>query len=75
MTRSGELAIGRLTRLTEIMAESRLLELEITAAMFGQLFAPEQVARLRRQICALQAILRETRDGPGEAPRPDAADG
>ncbi|WP_374692495.1 TIR domain-containing protein [Accumulibacter sp.] len=75
MTRSGELAIGRLTRLTEIMAESRLLELEITAAMFGQLFDPEQGARLRRQISALQAILREARDGPGEARRPDAAKG
>lgn len=74
MTRSGELAIGRLTRLTEVMAESRLLELEITEAMFGQLFVPEQAARLRQQIRSLQAILRETRDGQGEAARPRSGD-
>jgi len=59
MTKSGQLAVDRLNRLTEIMAESRLLELEITSGMFGMMFSNEQRVRLQHQIESLKKILRE----------------
>jgi len=40
------------------MAESRLLELEITATSFGPMFSPEQRERMRKHIESLQALLK-----------------
>jgi len=59
MTQDGHIAIDRLNRLTEIMAESRLLELEITSGMFGMMFSPEQRTRMQNQIESLKSILKE----------------
>lgn len=57
LTRSGESAVARLNMLTEVMAESRLLELEITAGNFGAIFTPEQRARMQNQMARLRIIL------------------
>jgi hypothetical protein len=59
LTRTGQVAVDRLNRLTEVMAESRLLELEITSGMFGMMFSPEQMARMQRQIESLKSLLKE----------------
>jgi len=46
LAREGKDAVNNLGRLTVLMAESRLLELEITAGTFGAVFSSEQ----RKQI-------------------------
>jgi hypothetical protein len=46
----GQQAVSNLNRLTELGAESRLLELEITEGMFGGFFIDEQRERLQKQI-------------------------
>jgi len=45
-----------MNRLNELMAESRLLELEITDSMFGSIFTDEQRERMRNQIEELRNI-------------------
>lgn len=67
MTRSGQMAVDRLDRLTEVMAESRLLELEITSGMFGTMFSADQRARMQRQIESLKSILKERSSQHGAA--------
>jgi TIR domain len=57
ITQDGKAAVDRLHRLVELMAESRLLELEITAGMFGHVFSTEQRRRLEAQIGALRQIM------------------
>jgi HAMP domain-containing protein len=56
LAEEGKDAVGRLNRTTELMAESRLLELEITSGMFGAVFSEEQQARLEKQIEELRAL-------------------
>jgi len=56
LAEEGKDAVGRLNRTTELMAESRLLELEITSGMFGSIFSDEQQVRLEKQIEELRAL-------------------
>jgi hypothetical protein len=56
LAEEGKEAVGRLNRTTELMAESRLLELEITSQMFGSIFSNEQQARLKKQIEELHSL-------------------
>ena len=42
--------VEKLRRLNVLMAESRLLELEITEQNFGTVFMPEQRSRMKEQI-------------------------
>jgi len=46
----GQQAVSKLNRLVELGAESRLVELEITASMFGGLLPPEQQQKMREHI-------------------------
>lgn len=55
LAEEGKDAVGRLNRTTELMAESRLLELEITG-MFGSIFSDEQQAALIKQIEELRLL-------------------
>lgn len=59
MTRSGQFAIDKLNKLTEIMAESRLLELEMTLDRFEIIFSSDQRARMQNHIDSLKSILKE----------------
>jgi hypothetical protein len=52
----GEEAVGQLQRLNQLMAESRLLELEITEANFGPVFTSEQRDRMQRQIAEFREL-------------------
>ncbi|MDR6609069.1 hypothetical protein [Pseudomonas synxantha] len=56
LAEEGKDAVGRLNRTTELMAESRLLELEITSGMFGSIFSDEQQATLKKQIEELRLL-------------------
>jgi hypothetical protein len=56
LAKEGKDAVGRLNRTTELMAESRLLELEITSGMFGSIFSNEQQARLEKKIEELRLL-------------------
>ncbi len=56
LAEGGKDAVSRLNRTTELMAESRLLELEITSQMFGQIFSAEQQSCMRRQIEELKVL-------------------
>jgi len=52
----GHEAVSGLNRINEVMAESRLLELEITEAMFGSIFTADQRARMKAQIDELRNL-------------------
>jgi hypothetical protein len=52
----GKDAVARLNRTTELMAESRLLELEITSQMFGAMFTEDQRNRMRGQMEELRLL-------------------
>jgi len=52
----GESAVNQLNRINHVMAESRLLELEITSGAFGQMFTPEQRERMDKQINELRGL-------------------
>ena len=52
----GKEAVSNLNRTNELMAESRLLELEITHKMFGGLLTDEQREKLSRQIEELRSL-------------------
>jgi hypothetical protein len=56
LAEEGKDAVGRLNRTTELMAESRLLELEITSQMFGSIFTENQRNQMRRQIEELRLL-------------------
>jgi hypothetical protein len=57
ITQDGKQAVDRLHKLVELMAESRLLELEITAGKFGAMFSPAQQERLTAHINALRELM------------------
>lgn len=49
-------AVNSLGRLSILMAESRLLELEITAGTFGPVFSDEQLTQMKQQIEELRRL-------------------
>jgi TIR domain len=57
ITQDGKTAVDRLHRLVELMAESRLLELEITADSFGPRFSEDQRRRLQAHISAFRQMV------------------
>jgi hypothetical protein len=57
LAEEGKQAVTRLNRITELGAESRLLELEITDTKFGSVFTPEQQERMRQQIKELRELV------------------
>lgn len=65
ITQEGKAAVDRLHRLVELMAESRLLELEITASMFGPAFTEEHRKRMESHIQALKQIMATEEAKPG----------
>ena len=71
LAEEGKDAVGRLNRTTELMAESRLLELEITSGLFGLVFSDEQQARLEKQIEELRLLT--SSQAPNLAVERDAA--
>lgn len=56
LAREGHDAIASLNRLNILMAETRLLELEITEGMFGSVFTDDQRARMKGQIEELRQL-------------------
>jgi len=56
LAREGKDAVNNLGRLTILMAESRLLELEITAGTFGAVFSSEQRKQMNQQIEELRRL-------------------
>ena len=62
LAREGQDAIHNLSRLNILMAESRLLELEITEAAFGSVFSDEQHSRMKQHIEELRRIVSSAGD-------------
>ena len=56
LAEQGREAVESLDRLNLLMAESRLLELEITQGKFGSALTPDQRARMERQIEELRGL-------------------
>jgi hypothetical protein len=56
LAEEGKTAVGRVNRVTEVMAESRLLELEITQQEFSTRFSDDQRRRLQQQIEELRTL-------------------
>lgn len=57
IVKEGSGAVERINRLTILMAESRLLELEITQQSFGSWFTPDKQQRLEQHIDELRKII------------------
>jgi short subunit fatty acids transporter len=62
LTEQGQQAVKNLNRINELMAESRLLELEITESMFGRVFTADQQERMRAQIQEFRKLTRNAQD-------------
>lgn len=56
LAHEGQQAVNKLNRINYIMAESRLLELEITEGNFGPVFSKEQRDRMKQQIDELKKL-------------------
>lgn len=56
LAREGKDAVNNLSRLTVLMAESRLLELEITEGTFGTVFSNEQRTQMKQHIEELRRL-------------------
>lgn len=69
MTQDGKQAVDRLHRLVELMAESRLLELEITAGMFGGWLSANHRERLAAHIGALRELTAKDAEPAADRPR------
>jgi len=63
LAKEGKQAVETMNRLNILMAESRLLELEITDGMFGSIFSPAQRQRMREQIDELRKLTHKATDG------------
>ncbi len=63
LAEQGKIAVGTLNRLNLLMAESRLLELEITEANFGRVFSGEQRARMKQHIEELRQLTEASTEG------------
>ena len=67
LAEQGQIAVGNLNRLSLLMAESRLLELEITEANFGRVFSAEQRARMKAHIDELRQLTQKNSARAGDA--------
>jgi len=56
LAKVGQQAVSKLNRINYLMAESRLLELEITEGNFGPVFSKEQRDRMKQQIDELKKL-------------------
>lgn len=56
LAKEGKEAVNSLNRINVLMAESRLLELEITEANFGPRFSLEQQEKMQEQINELRQL-------------------
>jgi len=56
LAQEGQQAVSRLNEINDLMAESRLLELEITEANFGPIFSSEQREQMKKHIERLKAL-------------------
>ncbi len=56
LAEQGQQAVVHLNRISYIMAESRLLELEITEGNFGPIFSEEQRVKMRQHIDELRTL-------------------
>jgi hypothetical protein len=56
IAREGQVAVNKLNRINILMAESRLLELEITETTFGGVFSIDQRDRMKQQIAELPRL-------------------
>lgn len=66
LAKEGKLAVETMNQLNILMAESRLLELEITDGMFGSMFSPAQRQRMQQQIGELRKLTHEVTEGGGD---------
>jgi hypothetical protein len=62
LAEKGKLAVDSVSRLTQLMAESRLLELEITQSMFGTMFSAEQRQRMQTHIDELRKLTQPSQE-------------
>lgn len=62
LAKEGKQAVETMNRLNVLMAESRLLELEITNSMFGSMFSAEQRQRMEGQINELRKLTYEAHE-------------
>jgi hypothetical protein len=60
LAKEGQQAVSKLNRINYLMAESRLLELEITEGNFGAVFSNEQRERMKVQINELKKLTSES---------------
>lgn len=60
ITASGKRAVETIYRLNKIMAESRILELEITTSMFSQIFTRVQQDQMLKHINELKQIMKDS---------------
>ena len=56
VAKEGKQAVVDLNRINHLMAESRLLELEITEGNFGAVFSSDQRERMKNQINELRKL-------------------
>lgn len=56
LAEQGQQAVSQLNRINYLMAESRLLELEITEGNFGPVFNEEQRKKMKHHINELKAL-------------------
>ena len=61
LAEQGREAVDRLNRINYLMAESRLLELEITEGNFGPVFSDEQRDKMKGHIDELKKLTRDAR--------------
>jgi hypothetical protein len=66
LAKEGKQAVETMNRLNILMAESRLLELEITDSMFGSIFSPAQRQRMKEQIDELRKLTHKATEGESE---------
>jgi hypothetical protein len=57
LAEEGQQAVSQLNRINYLMAESRLLELEITEGKFGAIFNPEQQEKMKNQINEFKRLI------------------
>lgn len=61
LAEQGQQAVSQLNRINYLMAESRLLELEITEGFFGSVFNEEQRKRMKHHINELKELTGQQR--------------
>jgi hypothetical protein len=59
LARQGEETLNIMNKISILMAQSRLLELETTEEKFGPVFTPEQLRKMKEHIQEFQKILQE----------------